>query len=249
MYVCVYITIYTYIYIAYMGGWGANSPMFRQLLRTGFPVHGWWLWYFSIYGIDWDSIIPELIINQQGSWTPLMSIYPYEHFKQNDAYFSGVKPALSQSQKDSWRSAFLGSEKSSVAPLQQHPAQNSPMILAIPNCPNDSTTSWGIAVTEERSRARPTFWMSTPSMVTEPSVGSTVRRRILQRNVTRLFGQVGGPTCSKNILKAQKVRQKVGLHHNKTGVFRYLFITSDSPNTKIILFWWRSSVVCTRRWI
>jgi hypothetical protein len=41
----------------------------------------------------------------------------------------------------------------------------------------------------------------------------------------------------------------VGLHHNKTGVFRYLFITSDSPNTKIILFWWRSSVVCTRRWI
>ena len=191
-YIYIYIIYSLYIYIAYMGGWGANSPMFRQLLRTGFPVHGWWLWYFSIYGIDWDSIIPELIINQQGSWTLLMSIYPYEHFKQNDAYFSGVKPALSQSQKDSWRSAFLGSEKSSVAPLQQHPTATAPWFWPSPNCPNDSTTSWGIAVTEERSRARPTVWMSTPSMVTEPSVGSTVRRRILQRNVNRFFVRPSG---------------------------------------------------------
>ena len=47
------------------------------------------------------------------------------------------------------------------------------------NSPNKSP-SWGMAVTDDLSRARPTFWISTPSMVTEPSEGSTVRNKILQ---------------------------------------------------------------------
>lgn len=181
-----------------MGGWGANSPMFRQLLRTK-KTRSWMM--IMIFLNTWDSIIPELIINQQGSWTLLMSIYPYEHFNQNDAYFSGVKTSTFSIPErfvtislSRIRTIFGCTVASNSPPAQPHDVGQSPTAPTVP------TTSWGIAVTEERSRARPTFWMSTPSMVTEPSVGSTVRRRILQRNNANvLFGQVGGPRCLKHL--------------------------------------------------
>ena len=61
----------------------------------------------------WDSIIPELIINQQGSWTLLMSIYHdlsiWTLQPKRCLFLQVLKPALSRS-KDSWRSAFLGSD-------------------------------------------------------------------------------------------------------------------------------------------